>query len=369
MNQIQQKLQDARKAMSDALIERDEEIDVVLTALVAKEHALLVGPPGTAKSLICRSLGGFLNGNVFERLLSKFTTPEEIFGPISVKGLKDDDYRRITTGMLPEAELAFLDEIFKASSAILNTTLGVLNERLFQNGRTNIKCPLQICVAASNEWPHDQDGGKDLGALFDRFLFRKRVKPVISVQGRKKLLWTRDHDPKFTSNLSAQEVDQAHSDAKALPWSDTAKAAFEEILKELASSGVVPGDRRQYKAVGASQAFAYLSGDSVVEANHLEILAHILWDEPAEQPEKVAAVVGRVANPIGMKVNSLILEVEEILASANVKDLAQAASAAKKLQNVFKQLGGLNGNGRVEKAKTYVQGQIRALKLATVDSF
>ncbi|MGH9427473.1 MAG: AAA family ATPase, partial [Terriglobia bacterium] len=323
----------------------------------------------TAKSLLLRSLGQWMSGKVFERLLTKFTTPEEIFGPISVKGLKEDDYRRLTQGMLPETDLAFLDEIFKASSAILNTTLGVLNERIFQNGKTLTNCPLQICVAASNEWPHDQEGGKELGALFDRFLFRKKVRPIMSAAGRKRLLWERNHQPTFSATITPKEIESAHKDAMAIKWTKDGEQAFEEILRELAKEGVMPGDRRQFKAVGASQAFAYLSGDDKVEPGHLEILTHVLWDEPQEQPEKVAAVIGKIANPVGLKVNSLLLETEEILASTNVKDLGQAAAATKKLQNVFKQLDGLkSGNGRVDKAKQYVSEQVKRIKLATVEA-
>src|SRR5437667_10497817 len=114
---------------------------------------------------------GWTSGRRFTALLTKFTSPEELFGAISVQGLKEDKYRRVTTGKLPEAELAFLDEVYKASSAILNTLLRILNERVFENGDgTFVRVPLKLCVGASNEWPHSQEGGKELAALFDRFV-------------------------------------------------------------------------------------------------------------------------------------------------------------------------------------------------------
>ena len=112
---IQEKFLTTRRELSAALIERDEEIDLVLTALIAQEHPLLVGPPGTAKSLLLDSLMQWMHGKKFTVLLTKFSTPEELFGPISVAGLKEDRYRRITTGKLPETDGAFIDEIFKAS--------------------------------------------------------------------------------------------------------------------------------------------------------------------------------------------------------------------------------------------------------------
>jgi MoxR-like ATPase len=360
---VQEKLVQTRRELSTALIERDEEIDLVLTALVCREHPLLVGPPGTAKSLLLDSLMAWMKGKKFSILFTKYTTPEECFGPISVVGLKEDRYRRVTTGKLPEADGAFGDEIWKASSAILNTLLRILNERVYE------KVPLLIFVAASNEWPHAQEGGKELSALFDRFLFRRTVRPILSGAGRKRLLWERDHTPKLSTSITPAEIDQAHADALALPLSDEAREALEAILKELAKEGIQPGDRRQFKSVGAAQAFAYLNGSERVEPEHLEILASTLWDDPQEQPEKVAGIVARIANPTGMRVNSLLLEVEQILAATDVKQLAQAASAAGKLQEIVKKLGTLKGSdARVAKAKDYVQAQIKKIKLASIEA-
>src|SRR5689334_13211390 len=146
LDQSQEKISATRQELSTALIERDAEVDVVLTALICNEHPLLVGPPGTAKSLLLDALMSWMHGTKFTILLTKFSTPEELFGPISVAGLKEDRYRRITTGKLPEADGAFVDEIFKASSAILNTLLRLLNERVYDPGDgTLVKVPLKIC--------------------------------------------------------------------------------------------------------------------------------------------------------------------------------------------------------------------------------
>jgi MoxR-like ATPase len=367
---IQEKFACTRHELAAALIERDDEIDLVLTALLAQEHPLLVGPPGTAKSLLLDALMGWMGGRRFTVLLTKFSTPEELFGPISVAGLKEDRYRRITTGKLPEAHGAFIDEIWKASSAILNTLLRLLNERVFDAGDGSlVQAPLQICVAASNEWPQQFEGGKELNALYDRFLLRKTVRPILSAAGRQRLLWHRDHTPKLSTTVTPAEVEQAHREALALPWSPEAKEALETVLRELAKEGIQPGDRRQYKAIGATQAFAYLHGAGQVEPEHLEVLAHVLWESPEEQPEKVAGVVARIANPTGMRVNSLLLEVEQILAATDVKQLAQAASAATKLQEIHKKLNALKGgDGRVAKAKEYVQQQIKYIKLASIEA-
>ncbi len=366
---VQEKFLTTRREMANALIERDDEIDLALTALVAQDHLLLVGPPGCAKSLLLDSLMAWMHGRRFAMLFTKFSSPEECFGPISVAGLKVDRYCRVTAGKLPEADLAFLDEIFKASSAILNTLLKILNERTYEVGDgTSVQVPLKLCVAASNEWPQAQDGGKELAALFDRFVFRKTVRPILSAAGRQRLLWERDHAPKLSTSITPDEIDQAHADALALTWGREAKEALETILRELAREGVQPGDRRQYKAVAAAQAFAYLNGAVRVEPEHLEVLAQVLWDDPVEQPEKVAQVVARVANPTGMKVNQLLLEAEQILAAADVRHLAQAATATAKLGEIDKQLGALKGNGRLDRARAYLREQIKKIKLASIEA-
>ena len=365
---VREKFALARKELSSALIERDEEVDLVLTALVANEHVLLVGQPGSAKSLLLDSVLSWTGGAKFSILLTKFTTPEEVFGPVSLAGLKEDRYVRVTAGRLPEADYAFVDEVWKASSAILNTLLKILNERTYDAGDgVARRVPLRLCVAASNEWP-SPDTGKELSALLDHFLLRKTVAPIRSHVGRQRLLWTRDHAPRLSTTVTPAEVEQARRQALSLPWSDEAKEALEVILKELAREGVQPGDRRQFKTVGAVRAFAYLCGADEVLPEHLEVAQHCLWDAPEEQPRKAAQVIAKIANPVGMRVTQLLLEAEGVLAAADVRNLADAAKAAAKLAEIDRQLSSLKGNGRVEKARLYLKDQLRKLKLASIEA-
>src|SRR4051812_22993827 len=163
---MNQKLYQLRTDLADRFPERKQAIDGALFSILACEHVLLIGPPGTAKSALARAIAQTFSGVYFERLLTKFSTPEELFGPISLKALEQDRFARVVTGKLPDAEFAFVDEIFKGNSAILNSLLTVVNERVFHNDGAPVQCPLVTLFGASNELPE----GKELEALFDRFL-------------------------------------------------------------------------------------------------------------------------------------------------------------------------------------------------------
>lgn len=320
---IQAKFEDARHCMKLGLVDRDNEIDMLLTALLCGEHPLFVGDPGTAKSLMLDNLLEWLgDGTKFQVLFNRYTTPEEVFGPISVQGLKNDVYRRITTGKLPEADVAFADEIFKANSAILNTMLRILNERMYDNGEgTFQKVPLKICVAASNEWPNEQNGGAELGALFDRFLFRTTVNRVERSQ-RERLLFRRDHGAKFNSTLSTAELELAQSRVKEMAnaTSKEVQNTYLAILDNLNEKGIFPGDRRMFKGVQAAAAYAFLDGCDEVEIQHLVILQHVLWEDPTEQPAICADVCMKLANPTEHKATSLLVKFREVQANYNVQD-------------------------------------------------
>lgn len=354
-----------RKELNASLIERDQEIDIVLTALVAQEHCLFVGPPGTAKSMLADAVTDWLAGDKFSILVNKFTTPEEVFGPISVSGLKNDHYKRITTGKLPEADIAFIDEIFKSSSAILNTTLRILNERTYANDDVTVNCPLKLCVAASNEWPGED--AKELGALFDRFLFRRAVRPVSSERGFDRLCWSANLTPSLSTQISPADVDAASAEARAIQYSAEAKESFVRIVKECKREGVVPGDRRIRKSVDAVRAYAWLNGGVEVETDHLEILAHLLWEDPFEQPRKVTEIVSQIANPASLMVNSVLMEAEQILGDLDTKDLVKVSTASKKLTEIKKKLNGMNGS-KAKQAADYVAEKIKEIKLATVEA-
>lgn len=321
-----------RSTLSANLIERDGEIEAAILGLVAREHVLLVGPPGTAKSALSNGVThAIAEAQAFTLLLTKFTTPEEMFGPIKLSALREDRYERAMDGYLPRAHIAFIDEIWKASSAILNTLLTVLQERVYDNGGARVACPLRLAIAASNEWPSAEDG-QELGAIFDRFLIRRVVRPV-SPSNRAKLLY--DFLPPVERVIGLADIDAAADEAAKLPINEEARTALAKILDELAAAGIRPGDRRSRKAVGIARAAAWIDGAAEVEPAHLECLADVLWSSP-EQIEKTTEIVGRIANPVGAALAELLREVDEIVTAADAGDAAAKMTAIKKMEGCEK---------------------------------
>jgi MoxR-like ATPases len=160
--------------LSLPFVGRDEEAKVITLALLSNEHVILIGEPGTAKSALARRAAELLNAKFFMYLLTKYTEPAELFGALDIEALRKGEFRRITKDKLPEAEIAFLDEIFNASSAILNALLSLLNERVIYDGYNTIKVPLRSLISASNRVPDEPE----LEALYDRILIRHYTRPL-----------------------------------------------------------------------------------------------------------------------------------------------------------------------------------------------
>lgn len=286
-------LGELRKALAGAFLEREEEIDGALTALVARQHVLFLGPPGTAKSALTRALCGAVEGaNYFKWLLTKFTTPEEVFGAISLKGLEADEYRRVTARKLPEATVAFLDEVFKANSAILNSLLSILEEREFDNGGAPMVCPLASCFGASNELPKDAS----LGALFDRFTLRYWVAPLTDPASMK-AVFAAAGAPRVDVKLSAVDLADLQAFAPRVVVPPGVLDTFLAVKQALESIGVVASDRRWKACLNLARARALIQGRGECTASDLLVLADAMWHEP-DQRAQVRAKVGEVASPV-----------------------------------------------------------------------
>jgi MoxR-like ATPase len=303
----------------------------------------LLGPPGTAKSAVSDALCRSLGGNYFNWLISKVTTPDELFGSVSIEALKQNRYERVTTNKLPEAHIAFLDEIFKGSSAILNTLLPIINERKFFNGSSPTKIPLQVLIGASNEIPSSEE----LGALFDRFALRYEVDRIQSEDAMAELF--RNGLNVEIPSMSLEQLELEQKAAMSLTLSEDVIKLLVKLRKTIHDAGYQVSDRKWMQSVKILKAYAYLNGRSIVDATDFEILANVLWNEPGKKRE-IARIIAKVANPIGeviMKVLDSVLEVSANLESGKI----QPTDAANKIKTAINHLERAGDSKQNEKLK------------------
>ena len=258
-NSLQDAARHLRAGLQQAtagLVGREPLAELIVLAAVAQEHLLVIGPPGTGKSAVVRRVAQTLGGRYFEYLLGRFTEPSELFGAVDLKKLREGTVETDVSGMLPEADVAFLDEVFLGSTAILNTLLGVLNERRFRRGHTQLACPLRVCVGAANALPDDEA----LAAFADRFLLHAFIEPVADAQLETLLQggWRSDFTT-MSDTHSLAHLDLLSSRLREVRM-DAVRPALAEAIRKLRGAGIRLSDRRIVKSQRLVAAAAVLAG-------------------------------------------------------------------------------------------------------------
>lgn len=333
------KFTQARTALCNSLVERDDEIELLMLAILTREHVVFVSPPGLGKTMMATRFCDWLDaGHVFETTLSKFSEPDELFGPMHLPAYKEGRYERSIAGYMPTARIAYIDEVFNGSSAILNTLLNLMNERKFKQGNEFIDCPLDLMIGSSNQYP-DATTQAELNAMFDRFLFRKTVHPVM--RGMSDLLYN-DLTCELPHTLSSDELVSAQAEVQSIFVNEATKEALGDVIYKCKKEGIFASDRRLRQCVKAIKAHAYLNGNDETTTNDLAVLVDCMWVN-SEQAKTVAKIVTEIAAPEDLLVKSLVLEANEIVASVRPSELAEASGAIKKLGNIKSKLKKMKG--------------------------
>ncbi|MCL6443702.1 MAG: AAA family ATPase [Alicyclobacillus sp.] len=337
MNTID-KINDIRLYLQGQFKEREDVVEGLITALVAQVHVLLIGAPGTAKSAITVALSGLIEGcNYFQWLLTKFSTPEELFGPYDLAKLKAGQYERITTGKLPAAHVAYLDEVFKANSAILNALLTLINERVFYNGTRQEVSPLKTLIGTSNEYPEEEE----LQAVFDRFMLR--YEPGYVKEDGNFAAMLLQAPTRAPAPITLAELELLQQAATQIRIDQAVADALVSLRTDLAQEGIFLSDRRWVQvAKQLLPARAVLAGrDHIVLEEDAEILQHALWDDPS-QKTTVAAIVRKRLDPIAGQVAELLEDARDIANNAmkapDEQAVAIATEAIKKLKAIRKDI-------------------------------
>jgi MoxR-like ATPase len=311
--------------LKQRFVGRDEVIDLISLAVVAGEHLFLYGPPGTAKSALIRQFASAVRGRYFEYLLTRFSEPNEIFGPIDLVRLREGTVATVTTGMLPEAEFVFLDELFNANSAILNNLLTVLNERIYRRGAETHRLPVLSLFSASNHLPDDDA----LRALFDRFLLRCHV-DQLRREAMPQLLaagWALERAAPLETSVSADDLRALAGEVYRVDLSSVSEL-YAEVVFKVRDLGVALSDRRAVKVMKLLAASALLCGRTVATPADLWVLRYV-WDREEQ------------IGPLGGLINGILEQHKDTPAAhplASVSGRVDAEELARQLDTLGREV-------------------------------
>jgi MoxR-like ATPase len=351
LTRLATRFQEVARVLNTHFLDKQEIIRLLMISAVAGEHMVIVGPPGTAKSAMIRMFARLVDARYFEYLLTRFTEPNELFGPVDIKEFREGRYTRRTENTLPEAEIVFLDEIFKSNSAILNSLLHVINERKFQNGPEIRDVPLISMYAASNEVPNDES----LSAMFDRFLLRVLSENLDSYHFHE--LMTRgvsNEVRKMTGRegsikpiISARDlVLLQRGFDRFMVFPEDFMAKYKGLIFQIRSEGITVSDRRAVKLLKLFAASAVFDGRTTVTDGDFFILRHI-WNN-LDQAELLEEIVNPVVDayyrdrPDERRFIGPQASLEDLLSELNlIRELLTSGGELSDIQ-LFSQLKNLN---------------------------
>jgi len=304
-----QKITQIRDELSVTVLDRADLIEGLFLGLLTGQHVLFVGPPGTAKSMLVNEFGNRLSGGrYFSYLMTKFTKPDEIIGSVSLKGLENDEYRRVLTGKIADAHFVFLDEIFNSNSSCANAILTILNERRFHNGLELVEVPLIVLVGATNELPPEIND--ELQAFYDRFLFRYMVEYINDSDSLRRL-YELPAAAAPGSFYSLDELRRWQDEVKMVEMPGDIINRVTSIVLKLREAGVAISDRRFKETRRVLQAHAYINGRTKVGLQDLNVLADIFWIRP-EDKKVLTEAIFTVKISVEAQASELLKEAEQI---------------------------------------------------------
>lgn len=325
------KLTNIEVELNNEFVERNELIKIMLLSVVTSSNLLMLGPPGTAKSAISRAMCNRIdNSNYFEWLLNKSSDPAELLGTFSIKGMENDQFKRMTAGKLPEANIAFIDEVYKCNSPTLNALLSIMNEHVFFNDGKPVDVPLISMFAASNEPPEDDS----LLAMHDRFLFRIEVEYLHDAANKKRMFNNYIYNRagvatnKAHTTITVEELEALQAKARTIPVPKSIINKFISLMNGLQKNATISiSDRRANECFKVLQGSALLNGRNKVGLDDFNALKYVLW-EKKEDIDTIGAEISKIVNPYDEEFAKFTRQFNEVKdkieSSSDIKDRNQA---------------------------------------------
>ena len=342
---IREKMLTIERELNDQYIARDKEIRGLNLALLSKAHILILGNPGTAKTSMCQTITARTGLSFFRRLITQFSTPDELFGPVDIKAYKEDGmFRRLVQGKAPTSEVVYLDEVFKGGPTILNSLLSLMEERLYDNDGVTLDCPLVTLIGTSNELPGDDAG---LEAFYDRFLLRFIVTYLDDAGDFRSMLQSKVRQG--GTEITSDELAEAQAEVEALGISGITYESMDSIWEALREESIAVSDRRFKQMLTVMKADAWLRGMAQVMPDNVIVGANILWTKP-DQQRVVERIVRTCVNPHRARAVELWESAKEAfddalqdssrVAAEWVQDATQLKNMTETMKELLKDLSG-----------------------------